>query len=101
LAAAPAAPNAENFQLSDFAGGAGATLLERVSPFVQAYAGFAEQGLALYSREVLGPTASRVLVRDPRSGEARSMLMMGSNNYLGLATHPHVQAAVRAAITEF
>lgn len=54
----------------------------------------------LHFREVEGPADREVLVRDHR-GETRPMLMFGSNNYLGLATHPRVIDAVRTAVAEY
>ncbi|MBK9571077.1 MAG: pyridoxal phosphate-dependent aminotransferase family protein [Chitinophagaceae bacterium] len=42
-----------------------------------------------------------VVVKDPFTGELRNMLMFASNNYLGLANHPHVKYRVSKAIDEF
>ena len=51
-------------------------------------------------RKVLGPTGREVRVRD-HVGREQDMLMFGSNNYLGLGTHPKVVEAVRAAALEY
>ncbi len=51
----------------------------------------------LQYRSVLTPMDREVRVRD-HSGETRSMLMFGSNNYLGLATHPLVVKRVQEAV---
>jgi glycine C-acetyltransferase len=58
------------------------------------------RGEALYAREIVGPTDSTVLVKDSVTGIVRSMIMMGSNNYLGLANHPEVKQAVKDSIDE-
>lgn len=54
----------------------------------------------LLFRKVLGPTDREVLVQGHR-GAPRPMLMFGSNNYLGLATHPDVVARVQEAVTAY
>lgn len=52
---------------------------------------------ALLLRQVLGPMGREVLVRD-HDGHEQVMLMFGSNNYLGLATHPGVKRRVAEAV---
>lgn len=58
-------------------------------------------GRHFFGREVepLGP--GRVLARDPRTGRQREAIMLGSNSYLGLSTHPKVVAASRAAAEQY
>jgi 8-amino-7-oxononanoate synthase len=91
--------NSENFNLQDFFEFHGETLIERVKPFSDYLRGLNDQGYAVYGREIVGPMGRRVRVRD-RAGKERMMVMMGSNNYLGLASHPSVKDAVHAAIEE-
>jgi 8-amino-7-oxononanoate synthase len=91
--------NSENFSLQDFFEFQGETLIERVKPFSEHINALNDQGYALYGREICGPMGRRVRVRD-RSGRERMMVMMGSNNYLGLANHPAVKQAVRDAVEE-
>ena len=40
------------------------------------------------------PPTSRSVMLDPYTHESREMIMLGSNSYLGLTTHPRVVAAV-------
>lgn len=54
----------------------------------------------LQYRHVLTPTDREVMVRD-YGGETRAMRMFGSNNYLGLATHPVVVERVQKAIADY
>jgi glycine C-acetyltransferase len=56
----------------------------------------------LLTRRCITSAADReVQVADPASGTSRPMLMFGSNNYLGLATHPHLRERAAAALEEF
>ena len=76
-------------------------LAGRTSEFTGRIRGERVQGLdGLHFREVLSKTGREVVVRDHK-GETRSMLMFGSNNYLGLATHPRVVEAVRQAVADY
>lgn len=54
-----------------------------------------------YLRTIMSVADREIIVKDPSSGELRNMLMFASNNYLGLANHPHVKDRVRKAIDEF
>ena len=92
------APNFEDFSLPDFLNSSGGTLLDRVKPFSDYLRGIQGRGEALYAREIQGPTGPRVQVRDPLTGTVREMVMMGSNNYLGLANHPELKRAIHDSI---
>jgi len=56
------------------------------------------QGHLSYFREILSPADRTVIVRDPMTSVPRTVLMFGSNNYLGLANHPKIKEAVRLAL---
>lgn len=50
-----------------------------------------------WQRELVGPSEHRVMMYDRYTGKTREMIMMASNNYLGLTTHPKVvQAGIEA-----
>ncbi|MGZ3974908.1 MAG: aminotransferase class I/II-fold pyridoxal phosphate-dependent enzyme [Flavisolibacter sp.] len=54
-----------------------------------------------YLRTIVSAADREVLVEDRITGGLRRMLMFASNNYLGLANHPHVAKRVKAAIAEY
>jgi glycine C-acetyltransferase len=55
----------------------------------------------LCMRRIASPAGREVTMIDPCSGQPRSMLMFGSNNYLALADHPYVREKVQEAIREY
>lgn len=52
-------------------------------------------------RTVCSANVNRVKMADPFTGELREMIMLGSNSYLGLTTHPKVVEAVIAATRKY
>lgn len=54
----------------------------------------------MFFRRVLSAADREVLVQN-HDGTTQTMLMFGSNSYLGLPTHPHVLARVREALNEW
>ncbi|HHW13943.1 MAG TPA: aminotransferase class I/II-fold pyridoxal phosphate-dependent enzyme [Firmicutes bacterium] len=54
-------------------------------------------GQYFYRRTLIGASEHRARVLDPLTGQVREMVMMASNNYLGLTTHPKVvEAGIKA-----
>ncbi|MBC7568877.1 MAG: pyridoxal phosphate-dependent aminotransferase family protein [Spirosoma sp.] len=94
--------HAENLNLRDFLPTSGqATLDERVLAFQQFLSDLDSRGHLLYRRQICSAPDREVIVNDPLTGTRGPMLMFGSNNYLGLATHPHVRERVLSAIERF
>ena len=54
-----------------------------------------------YLRTIVSAADREVVVKDRHTGELKHMLMFASNNYLGLANHPHVKATVKKAIDDY
>ena len=55
----------------------------------------------LHLRCISSPADREVKVIDSYTGETKSMLMFGSNNYLGLANHPYVKEFVCKKIQKY
>lgn len=54
-----------------------------------------------WRRSLSGPSQGRVELVDPYTGQTRTMVMMASNNYLGLTTHPRVVEAGLEAVRQY
>jgi glycine C-acetyltransferase len=66
--------------------------------FAEAVEHFESKGHNLYRRMLLEPSDAEALVDYPREAGHRRMIMLASNNYLGLTSHPRViEAACQAA----
>jgi glycine C-acetyltransferase len=93
--------NAENFSLQDFVGlGLGWDTIEgKTTLFAPVFANLVNDDFIM--REVVGPTAARMAVRDRKTGLVRDVLMLGSNNYLGLASEPYVIEKTIEAVRKF
>lgn len=58
--------------------------------------GIEADGLLKREREIVSPQSGRIQVRDARG--TREMINLCANNYLGLANHPEIEEAAKAAI---
>lgn len=71
---------------------------ERVAAGARRAAEIVDPDQPLLLRETVSADGREVEMLDRETGEARRYLMFGSNNYLGLATHPEVVARAREAL---
>jgi len=62
---------------------------------------FEAAGHSLYRRNLLEATGPVAKVNYPRENLVRDMIVLASNNYLGLATHPKIMEAARDAILKY
>ena len=76
------------------------TLSGRVKPFSDYYRDARAKGVVHYCREIVSAVSRRTLVKG-LNGNVREMVMLGSNNYLGLTTHPHVIDRIKRALDTF
>ncbi len=59
------------------------------------------EGNCFFRRPVVGPIDRTVKVLNEKTGRTREMIMMGSNSYLGVTTHPRVVAAMKQAADDY
>ncbi|MDQ7793945.1 MAG: aminotransferase class I/II-fold pyridoxal phosphate-dependent enzyme [bacterium] len=87
--------------MADFYALPDADIFAKTRPFHAFIQDLKAQGHFQYRRTLLGPSANRVTVWDEEQGRRREMIMMASNNYLGLTTHPRVIEAAERACREY
>ncbi len=71
--------------------------VDAVADYLDAHHSDYTEGLGI---QMLGPIGPRTMVREP-NGDAHEVIMLGSNSYLSLTTHPAVVAASKAAVDRY
>ncbi|MDI6871946.1 MAG: aminotransferase class I/II-fold pyridoxal phosphate-dependent enzyme [Bacillota bacterium] len=72
-------------------------IFAKTRPFWEFTEELKEAGQFFYRRTLVDGSANRTRIFDPLTGKVREMVMMASNNYLGLTTHPKVvEAGIKA-----
>ena len=79
----------------------GMSLNDAAAMFKAALDYFEANGQNLYRRNILGANGAMSEVKYPHEGIHREMIMLASNNYLGLNIHPKVVAAAREAALKY
>lgn len=79
----------------------GLSLREAAVQFQRAVVELESQGMNLYRRTLLASSDATARVHYPRESQSREMIMLASNNYLGLTNHPHVVGAAQDAAAEY
>ena len=87
--------------LANFIGFHDKDLFKKTKLFYQFMQQARREGYDTYRRPLASGAGHRVMVRDEITGEVREMIMMGSNNYLGLTNHPKMIEAAEKAIKKY
>ncbi len=87
--------NSDNLSLADFIEISDKDLFTKTKLFWEAIEDMKQKGFNMYRRPLVSSCRNRVLVQDESTGKTREMIMMGSNNYLGLTSHPRVIKAAK------
>lgn len=90
--------NSDDYNLVDFIKLPDRNLFAKTIPCYDFIEDLKKKGGYAHRRELLTACKNRVVAYDELTGKPRVMIMMASNNYLGLSTHPKV---VRAGIDAF
>ncbi|MBN2402225.1 MAG: pyridoxal phosphate-dependent aminotransferase family protein [Spirochaetes bacterium] len=85
--------NSDNYTLADFYTIDSDDIFTKTVPYYEYVKDYKEKKYYSYQRQLVSACNHRVKVKDPWTGEIKEMIMMGSNNYLGLITHPKVVEA--------
>jgi len=87
--------------MADFYPGGDKDLFAKTKEFQKFVRFIRDSGHDLYRRTLVSSSGNRVVVQDKYTGEHKEMIMMASNNYLGLTTHPKVVKAGLLAMEQF
>lgn len=93
--------NSDNYTLADFIEISDKDLFRKAKFFWGAIEDMTKKGFNTYRRPLVSSCRNRVLVQDERTGKPKEMIMLGSSNYLGLATHPKVVEAAKGAAEKY
>jgi len=93
--------DSDHFDFTEFAELPHPDIFEKTRKFWQFYEDARSKRHVYYRRQVVSPCGPRATVIDPYDGKPREMIMLGSNNYLGLTYHPKVVDAAVAATKRY
>jgi glycine C-acetyltransferase len=93
--------NSDDLTLIDFLKVSGDDLFMKTKPLWEYVEDIKQKGFYTYRRPLLSACRNRVAIFDELTGKEREMIMMGSNNYLGLTAHPRVMKAAEEAVEKY
>jgi 8-amino-7-oxononanoate synthase len=85
--------NSDNYTLADFYSMESDDIFAKTIPYYEYVRDYKQKEYYSYQRPLLSACNNRVIIKDPWTGQEKKMIMMASNNYLGLITHPKVVKA--------
>jgi glycine C-acetyltransferase len=87
--------DSDNYSLADFPDFPDPDLFKKADVFWEYRMDMTNKGYIRYRRPLTSMSSNRVMIEDDFTGSEREMIMMGSNNYLGLTAHPKVISAAK------
>ena len=93
--------NSDDYYLSDFNDIPDKDLFKKAEVFWQYGLDMESKGYIRYRRPLTSPSAHKVIIDDDFTGRKKEMIMMGSNNYLGLTSHPKVIKIAKENIDKY
>lgn len=93
--------DSDKHTLVDFFNSDDKDLFAKTEPFGAFIEDMQRKGTYTYRRLLDSACSNRAMVRERSTGHVRQMLMMGSNNYLGLNTRPEIVEAACAAMRRY
>ncbi len=90
-----------DYDYSNFYYGAGEDPLNLLPPFSEWYREARPNGYYLYAEPLESAPATRVRVRNGKTGEVRELVNLASYNYLGISYRPEVKEAAIAALERY
>jgi glycine C-acetyltransferase len=96
-----AKPAFTDYDYSNFYYGAGDDPLNLLGPFMEWYTEALPNGYYLYQEALSSAPASRVQVRNNKTGRVQELLNLGSYNYLGISYRPEVKEAAIEALRRY
>ncbi len=93
--------NSDNYSLADFPDYPDPDIFKKADVFWEYRTDMTEKGYIRYRRPLTSMSSNRVMIEDDFTGEEKEMVMMGSNNYLGLTAHPKVISAAQKMMDKY
>jgi len=93
--------NSDNYSLADFPDYPDPDLFKKADVFWGYREDMTNKGYIRYRRPLKSMSSNRVVIEDDFTGTEKEMIMMGSNNYLGLTAHPKVISAAQNIMNKY